>query len=293
MMDNSSFNVKLEDISGMRLSKKAILTSKWALSMEVIEELIKDLSQYKEVGTKDFVTMRDEINNALKGYNDAKINLKNWIALQDKITGISIERKLLDATAEINKNYTIKSKVWQTETVETSYHNTLCSRCNTLCHERCGLQYTINTNANIFTGCACMDDVKCNVCSCDYTVHFHDKKKPVRVEKEITSVLAGMKEKYEVSTKNYEIKSKEESKCILESEDCNNKVKSAQQKITESVKRLLVVNPDYNILNEIEYDIKKNQHELDNEKDMKIRTEKNSIIKALTEIAHSISSLFK
>ncbi|CAG9310724.1 unnamed protein product [Blepharisma stoltei] len=201
-MDNSAFNVKLEDISQMTKTEKKLLDLKWELSMDVIEGLIKDLSQYSEVDTRDFRIMKEEINNALKGYNYAKNNLKNWIAIQDKISEISIERESLDAEAKVNMNYTIKRKVWQTETVETSYHNTLCSRCNTLCHEHCALQYTTNTNANIFTGCDCMRDARCKVCNCDYTSHFHDMKKPIKVEKEITNVSMEMKEKYEISTKN-------------------------------------------------------------------------------------------
>ncbi|CAG9310732.1 unnamed protein product [Blepharisma stoltei] len=53
MMDNVAFNVKLEDFSKMSRFKKIILNYKWELSMEVIEELIEDLSQYSEASTRD------------------------------------------------------------------------------------------------------------------------------------------------------------------------------------------------------------------------------------------------
>jgi len=61
--------------------------------------------------------------------------------------------------------------------VDTSYHNTLCTKCSLTCHKQCRLDYTAVVGDPNFQNCACMgeDRATCTMCTCGFDKHIHDK----------------------------------------------------------------------------------------------------------------------
>lgn len=66
----------------------------------------------------------------------------------------------------------------------TSYHNTLCLQCNTVCHERCTLNEVNHCGEDLFRRCSVMNNGRCTVCPnrCPFDRHYHDRRliKPVQ-----------------------------------------------------------------------------------------------------------------
>jgi hypothetical protein len=88
--------------------------------------------------------------------------------------------------AERFKNFTQTKQVTKVEWENTNRHNTLCSntKCQEsglVCHENCSLEEISATGDNRFTHCWAFNGNNCHQCKngCDYTTHFHAKRKPV------------------------------------------------------------------------------------------------------------------
>jgi heterodisulfide reductase subunit A-like polyferredoxin len=81
--------------------------------------------------------------------------------------------------AEKYKNYVESKTITVTELVDVQYHSTLCSVCEHMCHERCGITYSPDTNSPELSGCACMGPGnQCRVCprKCPSGSHYHANK---------------------------------------------------------------------------------------------------------------------
>ncbi len=101
------------------------------------------------------------------------------------------------------QNYTRQRTEDVVEWTDTDYHNTLCSSCNQVCHERCGLEEIKSAGDCRFTLCyAFRGNSHCQECCseagrCDHSTHYHARKKPTKSTKTVEDVLLDIKQKYD------------------------------------------------------------------------------------------------
>jgi len=124
--------------------------------------------------------------------------------LQEKQDELMIAEQALarhGADEEQFANYTQQKTVVKTELVEASYHSTICSRCNNVCHNNCGLNEISSQGSNEFRGCACMNGDNCGVCSgrCSYTTHYHARKTMRTTTQTLEEVLEDIKAKFDAA----------------------------------------------------------------------------------------------
>jgi hypothetical protein len=87
--------------------------------------------------------------------------------------------KGLASDKEKYKEYTVKNVIETDEIVDADYHSTLCSVCNHVCHDHCGLEFIATAGDAGFSRCACMGaESQCMKCPnrCGPPHHYHAKK---------------------------------------------------------------------------------------------------------------------
>ena len=94
----------------------------------------------------------------------------------------------------------------------TNYHNTICSKCNTVCHERCSLTETTRVGERVFRRCTVIVNDRCTVCAgkCSYNMHYHDRRVIKSVPKTLKVAISSVASKYSAARKD---KAACETKC--------------------------------------------------------------------------------
>ncbi|CAF0898755.1 unnamed protein product [Rotaria sordida] len=98
------------------------------------------------------------------------------------------------------------------EITVTSYHNTICLKCNTVCHERCSLTETTRVGERVFRRCTVIVNGRCTVCAgkCSYDIHYHDRRLIKSVPRTLKVAISSMANKYAEARKD---KAACETKC--------------------------------------------------------------------------------
>lgn len=171
----------------------------WEESMKVCENIVETVMKMSSISTNEFSQIRKLRANIKSTLQDSRNKLTTLQQICDEFEKVQNSLKSSDNDIEKNKNYTVKKKVPKTEMVSVPYYSTICSNCNYVCHEKCGLNETRNTNDPVFMGCACMNsDGHCKECpeKCSYTSHYHDNKAFKTVMVDVDEEIEDIKKKY-------------------------------------------------------------------------------------------------
>jgi dsDNA-binding SOS-regulon protein len=244
---------------------KGIILEDWKRSMDTIQkvlDLIRNLSPVLSKGFEQIRLLRDNLKLQLAELRNEMCTLLR--------TKQALQQAELDMTAsKVNteqfKDFTLKTKTEKIVWEQTSTHNTLCQACNNLCHEDCGLAETFSVGHDTFKGCACMSDNSCSKCpgGCSYVTHFHARKKPKKIEEELSKILHDVKANYDAAVNagqkaNEDINTSKQCIHLLETtlENLKKDVRSTCIDITKMCKK-------FNLVRELEliadqYDMMKN-----------------------------------
>jgi energy-coupling factor transporter ATP-binding protein EcfA2 len=154
------------------------LSMEWNKSMKTCEEMTTTLGGIEPIATEEFMKIKKLRSNIKSSLHEIRLNLVNLQNVQNELDATSIELKIAEETANSNQNFTVEKKMPVTKMVDTDYHSTICSSCNTICHEHCGLEFQ-GSPGSYFENCCCMNGSNtCNVCegNCPPSKHYHDNK---------------------------------------------------------------------------------------------------------------------
>jgi predicted GTPase len=225
----------------------------WENSMNEIDELLECIKKIHVVATTDFKTMRDlkfQIKNML---HESRLQIQKLQQLHDDITKFQTQAQQYGSQAQNFSNF-VQTRVEKiVKMVDADYHSTICSTCNYVCHDHCGLEEVTTTGTNHFINCAAMKGENCTVCPkrCIHSVHYHSRKKMVEEEKTVEDVLEDIKAKYELSMKN---KNEAEKQCT-DAASALALIEAAVQKEREDVeakcKELKKICSGFNLVDEL------------------------------------------
>jgi hypothetical protein len=162
----------------------------WNKSMWCIAELIKEITSMGKISTTFFAQMKKQRDVVKSVLHEGRLHVEELQKIENDILDIeALMRRQKDDTERF-KDYTSTKQVTKTESVDTNYHSTICSKCNKVCHENCGLEKIASQGDSRFNLCAAFSgNPHCLVCGgetrCDHTTHYHDTK----ILKEVTSTL--------------------------------------------------------------------------------------------------------
>jgi hypothetical protein len=176
--------------------------------MFVIDEVFKRIASMGQVSTDQFAAMqknRDVVKAALHG---ARLKVEELQKVQDNILDIEAVMRRQQDDMNRFKDYTTSKKIDTVEMEDTPYHNTVCSTCNCVCHEQCGLEEIQIAGDCRFLQCVAFSGQQhCNACGgesrCGHSSHYHARKKPVKKSKTVDDVLEDVKRNYEAATAGF------------------------------------------------------------------------------------------
>lgn len=189
-MNNTSFSSNPKTWS---TSSKEMLRLEWKNSMNACADLVNTITEMSKVSTNEFHQIKNLRAKILSTIHKAKLDILYLQTLQEESEkAISISMTAKDEL-EKTKNFTQKKTITKTSLVPASYHSTICKKCNTVCHDGCGLY-----KGTELSGCLCMINGKCTECEgrCDHTQHYHDYKKLSFETVDIEIEIQDLKDKY-------------------------------------------------------------------------------------------------
>ncbi|CAF3765163.1 unnamed protein product [Rotaria sp. Silwood1] len=234
-MQNSAFS---SDSRTWSQKTRNIMELDFKKSMDTISQLILKFLELKPQSTADFKDM-DTVRNTIKReLHDARMMLMELQHLEDELVGYELSAEIHSLNVEKFRNFVHCKVVRRYERVPTEYYSTTCSRCNTVCHERCQLNEVPRTGSTTFLRCHAMTLGICRKCKCVATSHYHDRSVLQLVERTVQDVVSTLEERYREAKAgkikaNSECNSIQEAKKLIESE-----FTSQYNKVKKSVERL-------------------------------------------------------
>ncbi|EGC37346.1 hypothetical protein DICPUDRAFT_150025 [Dictyostelium purpureum] len=288
-MNNTAFSTdrKLWD----EISIKSLKTE-FELSFMTIERLLDSVSKVSSVSTKDFGEMKKHRMNIKSTLHKAKVDIGNLQKLQDSLASYQAQLEKANKDVESFKNFTKKTKVASNELKDAPYHSTICSTCNHVCHDRCGLHEITSKGDNAFINCTAMAGRNnCRICpsECSYTVHYHDKKTMVKVEKTVEEELKDLKEKFmkssQLSTEfSGKINSLSDAKNLT-----NVTLKKMTTEIVSSCKELKKLCSGFNLVDELQITLSQMEMEAKNSTSFDARKSADEMIRVIRDICDTLS----
>ena len=194
-INNTAFSSDPKTLSG---SSRALQELEWTESMKICGEIVDAVTKLSPISTNEFTQIR-KIRNNLKNYlHNARLKINELYKLQENIEQAKLITPQLQAEVDKHKNFTTKKQIVQTQLVTAPYHSTLCSNCNTICHD----EETHRQGARIFDNCSCMNhNGYCKKCpkKCSARNHYHARQTIKYVTVDVDEILKDVQDKYQQS----------------------------------------------------------------------------------------------
>lgn len=200
-MQNLAFSTDPKEWRGPRELK--VVQNSWLQSFEEIESLIEKITQTPSVTTRDFRLMKELRHQIKEMLNMSRIKIQKLQSTHDSIVAYQEAAKQHGSNMISFQNFIQKTEKSDLKQVPTTYYNTICSTCSSVCHERCSLQEEVKTGTNHFVSCAAITNGYCTKCvgKCSHDVHYHGRFKFSEEVVTVEETLYDIKAKYEMAEK--------------------------------------------------------------------------------------------
>lgn len=249
-INNTAFS---SDPSKWDEDDKDMLNYEWNTSMKVCKQFNDELSKIEPIATEEFMKikkLRSSIKSSLHEIRMELVNLQNVTEQMDKISN---QVKISEETANANENFTVPKTIQVTRMVETDYHSTICSSCNTICHEGCGLEFC-GEPGSYFENCSCMGSSgRCQVCEgkCPPSKHYHDNKGIKMVTETVDEVIEDIQKAYLDSLDDVQRQQAELDQHTLLKDSIDNVIQQYMSQIETECNDLKNICHNFNIVDEL------------------------------------------
>ena len=150
-------------------------------------------------GAVDWQSMREARMRLKQALHAALLDTQQYRTVLASLDQAEALMKQNSSDANAFSNFVQRTQQTVTELVDASYHSTICSSCNKVCHDHCGLSEISNAGDNAFRNCAAFSGDNCHAgsCRCSYTTHYHGRKTMRTTVKTLETVLADIKAKHD------------------------------------------------------------------------------------------------
>jgi TolA-binding protein len=174
----------------------------WDQSMNTVARIVQRIEQLGPCVAAGFQQIR-ELREKLKLHLvEIQGDIRQMLQVKEALTQNESMRRQLSNNQQQFQNYTATTTITSVVLEDTTYYNTCCSKCGTMCHENCALSETCHVGSNVFNGCYAFSNNTCRECPdhCSSGFHFHARKKPRRVVDSIDTILEDIKVQYDEAT---------------------------------------------------------------------------------------------
>lgn len=174
----------------------------WNRSKRKFTRIIQKVFEMDSQETSVYSTLFTRHNETMKIISDLTVVLENIEKVRNSMMNSSIKKDKVNVI------------IWE----KTPYHNTICVKHNTLCHEDCKLNFTGVINSEYFKNCACIKIKckclnkavcicsrlvkKCKKCSCRSDQHVHRHEIPIINEQKLENCLSDLKISNSIKNQN-------------------------------------------------------------------------------------------
>ncbi len=136
-MQNSAFS---SDPLTWDEDARIALQNDWNLAMKELKSLVNRLDTFGLQPVQVFTDMKAIRGHIKSMMHAARLEVEKIQQMQEEIAAIQAGLKGFDDDITRNKSFTKKVEVQ--EIVPANHYNTICSTCNNVCHEKCGVAET-------------------------------------------------------------------------------------------------------------------------------------------------------
>jgi hypothetical protein len=202
-MQNSAFS---SDAQTWSSQTREILQRDWNVSMQTMNEFIKTLLTLTSVSTESLTEMDDDRNSIRSVLHESRLMIMELQHIEDELSALEQATNIYSANIEkyASPNGQPTKSIQVNEIIVTSYHNTICLKCNTVCHERCSLTETTRVGERVFRRCTVIVNGRCTVCpsKCSYDTHYHDRRLIKSVPRTLKVAISSMANKHTEARKD-------------------------------------------------------------------------------------------
>ncbi|CAF3515400.1 unnamed protein product [Rotaria socialis] len=196
-MQNSAFS---SDAQAWTYQTREILQRDWIVSMQTMNDFIKNLLTLTPVSTESLSAMNEDRNAIRSVLHESRLMIMELQHIEDEMTALEQASHIYSANVEKYASVSGQptKSIQVNEIIATSYHNTICLKCNTVCHERCSLTETTRIGERLFRRCTVIVNGRCTVCAgkCSYDIHYHDRRLIKSVPRTLKVAISSMANKY-------------------------------------------------------------------------------------------------
>ncbi|KAM9983076.1 hypothetical protein ACTFIZ_005683 [Dictyostelium cf. discoideum] len=267
------------------------LQTEFKLSFQTLDRILECVTKMSAVSTKDFGEMKAHRHNIKAILHKAKTDIGNLQKLQDSLSQYQHQLEMANKDKESFKNFTTKNTIEKFELKDAPYHSTICSTCDHVCHDNCGLQELSTKGDNAFINCTAMSGSNnCRFCpaKCSYNVHYHGRKTMVKVNKTVEE-LKDLKEKFLKSSQL----SSEFSGKILNLDSAKKLANATLNKMTDDIvkscKELKKICSGFNLVDELQITLNQMEMEAKNSTSFDARKSADEMIRTIREICDKLN----
>ncbi|CAF1277166.1 unnamed protein product [Adineta steineri] len=210
-MQNSAFS---SDAQTWSAHTRDILQRDWNISMQTMNDFVKNLLTLTPVSTECLSEMNDDRDAIRSILHESRLMIMELQHIEDELVALEQASNIYSANIEkyASPNGPSTKSIQVNEITVTSYHNTICSKCNTVCHERCSLTETTRVGERVFRRCTVIVNGRCTACpgKCSYDTHYHDRRLIKTVPRTLKVAISSVANKYSEARKD---KATCETKC--------------------------------------------------------------------------------
>lgn len=290
-MDNSVF---ASNPAQMDADAEEIIKLQFTLSMKTAANLVAHCSAMAKVSTEQFKNMRD-LRHVIKAHlHKAQIEMAELQKVGEKLEMLSKKHAQFSRDRETFKNFTEREEQEKVELVDVAYHSTLCSVCNHVCHQQCGLDEITTKGDNAFVNCAAFgSQSNCQQCpkKCSYTEHYHARKLIVKTKVTVEKELKDIKAKFDLAhrglaTVQHDLTTVQGAKAQL-----RDMAKAITSQLEKDCRQLKAICSGFNLVNELGALIHNMEMEARNLKTVETQREALTNIEALRQIVNTVNRL--
>jgi hypothetical protein len=246
-MQNSAFSSNPTTWSSNAITS---LQRHFDLSMKTMDHIFTQLLSLKPTSTKLFKDMNDDRNRIKQQLHQARMTILDLQNLEDELVAFELSADINAANAEKFQDFMRERKIVQNRRIDTQYYNTICSRCESVCHQNCTLNEVPTRGSDTLFRCSAMNSNGwCMKCPnrCGAPVHFHGRYIMEKVKVPVVEVVESMQQRFlqakqEQKAADLKCNDLQTSKKVLESE-----LQQQYKEVKESISSLQETCKDSNI----------------------------------------------
>lgn len=274
------------------------LKMEWDASINAVQELLQAIESLTPVSTNEFAKMKAIREKVRASLHQARMKINEKQQIIDTIEQKKVDAQKANTEAEQHKNFTTKKTITKYDLVPASYHSTICSRCNTVCHDCCSLDETPEGgDRSIFLGCCCMNGGtgKCNVCKehCGYQDHYHARVTMKQTTVDVDEEIQDIKNKFLAAQGAEKAALEQLDSMTLASKAAESDILNLQKSIINECVELKKICKNYNLVDELQVfiaQLKQNARMLTS---TEARTTADNFIAQMEELTNKFAELDK